>query len=111
MISVLEKILQDQKVYSNEGECLILDGNIPLDSGLFLQKLILENRPNYSLEIGMGYGVSTLFICEALQSFGAKQHIVIDPGQFKSTPTQSSYHGIGMKHVREAGLDHLVTFI
>ncbi len=111
MIPVLEKILRSQKVYSDDGECLALGGNIPLDSGLFLQKLILENRPHCSLEIGMAYGISTLFICEALQSCGAGKHIIIDPGQFKSTPTQPSYRGIGMKHVREAGLDHLVTFI
>lgn len=111
MIPVLEKLLRDERVYSDEGECLVLGGNIPLDSGLFLQKLILESRPNCSIEIGMGYGISTLFICEALQSCGAGKHIVIDPGQFKSTPTQPSYRGIGMKHVREAGLDHLVTFI
>lgn len=111
MIPVLEKILRDQKAYSDGGECFALEGNIPLTTGLFLQKLILENRPDTSLEIGMAFGVSTLFICEALHSSGAKEHIVIDPGQFKATPAQSSYHGIGMKHVREAGLAPLVTFI
>jgi predicted O-methyltransferase YrrM len=73
--------------------------------GTLLQHIIEDVRPATSLEIGFAYGVSTLYICEALA--GLRQparHIVIDP--FQTT----QWRGIGLRNIREAGFEHLVEF-
>jgi predicted O-methyltransferase YrrM len=39
---------------------------------------VRELRPELTLEIGFAYGVSTLFITEALRQNGRGHHIVVD---------------------------------
>ena len=112
MNAVLEKIVSSQQVS---------DGNITLplrhpdfpnlpvavdrSEGRFLQKIIEDVRPQRTLEIGCAYGVSTLYICEALSSLPAfAQHIVIDPFQ------RTQWRGIGLQHVVDSGYGHLVDF-
>jgi hypothetical protein len=55
---------------------------ISREEGLFLQDSIRRIRPRMSLEVGLAYGVSTLFICEALREVGAVKHVCVDPHQF-----------------------------
>jgi predicted O-methyltransferase YrrM len=57
-----------------------------------------------SVEVGLGYGISSLFICEALSQVQAERHIVIDPYQFPG------WGGIGLKNLKEAGYEGLVDF-
>jgi hypothetical protein len=53
----------------------------------------------------LAYGISTLFILEALAQLpGTRRHIVIDPLQ------QARFKRIGLRHVREAGYEHLIEF-
>ena len=80
--------------------------------GSFLQDKIRQSRPKISLEIGCAYGVSSLFICEALQEVGAQQHIIIDPYQIGSSHAgpDPGYEGIGLLNLKRAGFDHLVKF-
>jgi predicted O-methyltransferase YrrM len=71
--------------------------------GRLLTRIIDDVRPTATLEIGMAYGVSTLFICEALSTLGHPvRHTVIDP--FQST----QWRGIGMRNVADAGYAALV---
>ncbi|MCI0545826.1 MAG: class I SAM-dependent methyltransferase [Candidatus Rokubacteria bacterium] len=77
---------------------------IPREEGEFLQKLILEVKPRVSVEVGLGYGISSLFICEALTQVQAERHIIIDPYQFPG------WGGIGLHNLKEAGYDRLVDF-
>jgi predicted O-methyltransferase YrrM len=73
--------------------------------GALLQRIIHDVKPDTSLEIGCAYGVSSLYICEALASLpNTPRHIVIDPFQ------QSQWRGIGLKNIREAGFGTLVDF-
>ena len=83
--------------------------NLPVavdrDEGAFLQRIIRDVQPERSLEIGCAYGVSTLYICEALTPGEASaRHIVIDPFQ------SSQWRGIGAKNIRDAGFAPLVDF-
>jgi predicted O-methyltransferase YrrM len=57
-----------------------------------------------TIEIGLGYGVSTLFICEGLLRNGdaGARHVAIDPYQGKR------FAGCGLQVVAEAGLAELV---
>jgi len=89
--------------------------------GALLQRIVDHIRPARSLEIGCAYGVSSLYICEALSRLpaaaqasasatasarpaGAPRHIVVDP--FQST----QWRGIGIKNIRDAGFSSLVDF-
>jgi predicted O-methyltransferase YrrM len=66
--------------------------------GAFLAEIIRQVNPATSLEIGMAYGVSTLYICDALVELGHPvRHIVMDPFQ------SSQWRGIGLRNVKEAG--------
>jgi predicted O-methyltransferase YrrM len=80
--------------------------------GALLQRIVDGVRPARSLEIGCAYGVSSLYICEALSRLPAPvsassrhaRHIVVDP--FQST----QWRGIGIKNIRDAGFASLVDF-
>ena len=65
-----------------------------------------------TLETGLGYAVSTLFICEGLLGNGAGgPHVAIDPYQLESLPGHSTrYAGVGLETLEEAGVRDLVEF-
>jgi len=89
-----------------------LQWNISAEEGRFLQELIRAKRPSKSIEIGCAYGISSLFICEALREVGAKSHTIIDPYQLTTVTEYSSdgYEGIGLLNLRRAGFEDLITF-
>lgn len=73
--------------------------------GGFLAHIIDEVKPHVSLEIGMAYGVSTLYLCEAMSRLPHPvRHIVMDPFQ---TP---QWRGIGLRNVELAGYRSMVDF-
>jgi predicted O-methyltransferase YrrM len=73
--------------------------------GALLQRTIAAVRPTTTLEIGMAYGVSSLFICEALARLPhPATHIVMDPFQ------REMWRNIGLRNVRAAGYGDLVRF-
>ena len=45
--------------------------SITAEEGEKLQELIIEKRPNVSFEVGLGYGISELFIVRRCPKFGA----------------------------------------
>lgn len=69
-----------------------------------LQQLIARKRPIISLEVGLAFGVSALFICEALSAAGGKRHIIIDPVQ------DSGWKRIGLQNLERAGFGSLIDF-
>ena len=104
MNPVLKHILATKTV-SDGHTTFPLQFEIPPEEGEFLQHVIAQIQPKTFLEIGMAYGVSTLFICEALARLPTPaDHIVIDPFQ------TSQWLGIGLRHLREAGYERLVRF-
>jgi len=104
MNEVLEEILRTGKVKSPDGELLDAEPvSIPEEKGEFLQKIINDLRPASTLEVGLAYGVSTLFICDALKDEN-NRHIVIDPSQ------QESWKNIGLNNLRNAGYEKMIEF-
>lgn len=102
MNSVLSEILETG-VTSASGNVKVHSA-ISLSEGQFLQKLVREVSPTVSLEVGLPYGISALFICGVLKP--GSQHIVIDPYQ-----NTDSWDGIGIKNLRQAGYDDMVRLI
>jgi predicted O-methyltransferase YrrM len=117
MNAVLADILTSQRVSDGISSFPLRHPDFPdlavaVDSaeGAWLQQIVHEIRPAQSLEIGCAYGVSSLYICEALASTHAvaspngARHIVVDP--FQST----QWRGIGVRNIRDAGFASLVDF-
>lgn len=66
----------------------------------YLYWFLKEQRIKSSLEIGFAYGCSTAYIISATRS----THIVIDP-------YQSNYKNIGLKNIKQLGLEKYLRFI
>ena len=60
------------------------------EEGKWLYEECLKSRPPKTLEIGLGYGFSTLFFLAALAKNNYGHHEAVDPYQ------QSAWHGIGL---------------
>lgn len=109
MNAVLDRILSTQTVSDGAVTLPLRHPDFPalpvaLDAaeGRLLTRIIEDIRPAATLEIGMAYGVSTLFICDALSTLGhPAHHIAIDP--FQST----QWKGIGVRNVADAGYARL----
>ncbi|MFB2895273.1 class I SAM-dependent methyltransferase [Aerosakkonemataceae cyanobacterium BLCC-F50] len=104
MNSVLEEIFQTGHVKSADGESVKLHSGITAEQGYFLQEIISKIKPKVSLEVGLAYGISALFICEALQKNSPAHHIIIDPFQF------NYWKGIGLENLKRAGYEEIIEF-
>jgi predicted O-methyltransferase YrrM len=74
--------------------------------GEFIADLVRSERPHAALEIGMAWGLSTLFILKALLENGDefRPHVVIDPGQSRL------YSNAANRSLRDLGIADLVEF-
>jgi predicted O-methyltransferase YrrM len=105
MNPLLEKIYATGKVEDKDGNLITcFPTSVPFDTGSLLYDLIRANGFEKTLEIGMAYGLSTLFICQALSDNGAGLHTAIDPAQ------RDGWHSIGLLNVERAGLNNLLRF-
>jgi predicted O-methyltransferase YrrM len=77
---------------------------VPAPEGEALRDLVIAERASETIEIGLGYGVSALFICEGLLTNDAHdpKHLVIDPHQ------TDRFGEIGLDLLDRAGLANLV---
>ena len=82
MNTVLSEILETGVTTTASGNDTIrVHSSISLSEGRFLQRIIKELDPTIRLEVGLAYGISALFICDALIARNGTKHIVIDPNQ------------------------------
>jgi predicted O-methyltransferase YrrM len=102
MNGVLQSILSSGSVITEDGETRTLRASISRQEGEFLQEMIRSTRPQVSVEVGCAYGISSLYICEALREINATKHIIMDPYQ------HSTWEGIGLSNIRKAGYLDLV---
>jgi predicted O-methyltransferase YrrM len=72
---------------------------IGASQGMWLYDLCCARRPNTTLEIGVSYGVSTLFFLAAIAKNKAGNHTGVDPH------VRSHWHGIALAHVRALGME------
>ena len=74
--------------------------------GEALRDWVRRGRASRTIEIGLGYGISALFVCEGLFANGdeAPQHVVIAPHQARR------FAGIGLQVLDEAGVGDMVEF-
>lgn len=87
-------------------EFKILPMSLAPDRGAFLRDVCRAERPRSTLEIGLAYGLSTLFIVQALLENGGPScaHTVMDPFQ------TSTFHDAGRRLIKKTGIERLVDF-
>src|SRR5437899_1959202 len=68
--SVIEDIYRDRVVTLADGRRKPLDVYVPRAEGNYLYSLIRHLRPNFTVEVGMANGLSSLFIAQALKDNG-----------------------------------------
>jgi predicted O-methyltransferase YrrM len=80
---------------------------IPREEGEALRDLVARSKAVRSFETGLGYGVSTLFICEGLlvAAHPGPQHIAVDPFQSDRSA------GIGLALLARAGVGDMVEHV
>lgn len=126
MNPVLADILESGHVTADNGVRLPVHSQIPRGEGDALTALVEQVAPTRSVEIGLAYGVSSLFICDALAAVGAERHWVVDPLQFGQRggdrdmvfegaqwqdldwSPETGWRGIGLANLRRAGFGDLV---
>lgn len=71
-----------------------------------LREWVAREGAAHTIEIGLGYGISALFICEALLASGRAdaRHVVLDPNQ------TWRFADCGVQLIDDAGLGELVEF-
>jgi predicted O-methyltransferase YrrM len=74
--------------------------------GEALREWVVREGATQTIEIGLGYGISALFVCEGLLENGdaAARHVVVDPHQ------ATRFGGCGLQVLEEAGVAPLVEY-
>lgn len=103
---VLANILETGQFTGPDGQPLSIRAQISEAQGDMLQSIVQEIKPRVSLEVGLAYGVSALFISDAMKSVGGERHIVIDSHQM--TPVWNN--GAGLHNLKLAGHESLIDF-
>jgi predicted O-methyltransferase YrrM len=74
--------------------------------GEALRSWVTREAANQTIEVGLGYGISALFICEGLLANGGAdaEHVVIDPHQ------DTRFANCGLQLLDEVGIADMVEF-
>lgn len=74
--------------------------------GEALQSWVVRERAARTIEVGLGYGISALFICEGLLTNGAagSRHVAMDPHQ------ATRFADCGLQFLDEGGVADMVEF-
>jgi predicted O-methyltransferase YrrM len=103
VIPLAREILESGTVRAEDGVAIPLHSHIPAEECEIVQQWIAAFQPRTILEIGMAYGISCLFICEAIAERTGVAYHIIDPFQ------RSQWQSIGVSNLQRAGFGHLYT--
>lgn len=81
MLQTLNQIFQTQLIEDPNGQLIKIHSNTSEKQGLFLQEVFDLVKPVKSLEVGLAYGISALFILEKHKEYNSapRSHIIIEP--------------------------------
>ncbi|MBA2329741.1 MAG: class I SAM-dependent methyltransferase [Flavisolibacter sp.] len=103
-MELLKQIFREKKVYDANGTAYDLVAHTSQEQCHFLQKIILDIKPETGLEVGLAYGISTLAILEAFSQLGSDfKHIVLDP-------YQKAWNNIGLENITKSGFTEKVVY-
>lgn len=107
MNPILATILENGEFPGPDGQPIKIRAQISRRQGEFLQRIVSELKPKTTLEVGLAYGVSAMYICDALDKASDVRHIVIDSHQLTDVWNQ----GAGLNNLKQAGYQGMVEFI
>jgi predicted O-methyltransferase YrrM len=103
---VIERLLRDGTVVARSDGTVhrLFPVAVGAAEGEAVREWVVREGAARTIEIGLGYGISALFVCEGLLSNGdaAASHVVVDPHQ------ATRFRGCGLQVLEEAGLAWLV---
>ena len=103
---VIERLLRDGTVVARSDGTVHRLFPVAIDAaeGEALRDWVLREGATRTIEIGLGYGISSLFTCEALLGSGdaAASHVVVDPYQ------TTRFGNCGLQVLEDAGVASLV---
>lgn len=106
MNAVIEEIYRTGKVEAADGT--VQDASptsVSRAEGQTLYALARKNQSHEVLEVGMAFGLSSLFICDALKENGGGRLTSIDPYQ------HGHFSGIGLRNITKAGYGDMHRFL
>jgi predicted O-methyltransferase YrrM len=88
-------------------EVVLAPHSVEREDGQALSHLAITEGASRTIEVGLGLGMSTLFLCQAITAVDGQRarHVAIDPFQ------QESWNGAGLVTLRDAGVEELVEVI
>jgi predicted O-methyltransferase YrrM len=103
--AVLERLGRDGTVVARSDRSVhqVFPVAITMLEGKALRRWIVQERAHTTIEIGLGYGISTLHICQGLQQVGGPRlhHVAIDP-------YQSRFANCGLQLLEDAAVRDMV---
>ena len=103
---LVARIVSQGFVETAGGERLRLHSGTSIAQCEFVAGLVGEIKPVKSVEIGLAFGISTLYICEQLIRQEHREHIVCDPFQHDHV-----WQGAGLANLAIAGYGDIVRFV
>ena len=107
MNPIIQEIFDKRTTKSIDGKTVKVLGQISANEGELIRKCIEDIKAEVSVEVGLAFGTSAMFICEYLKKTSGTKHYVIDPFQMY----EASYGGIGLNNLKKSGFGDFVEFI
>jgi predicted O-methyltransferase YrrM len=102
---IIEEIERDGMTLLPNGARVPAHSAVGRESGRVLRRAIETARPKLGCEVGLAYGVSSLYILDAMQEFGDGHLIGMDPAQHDQT-----WQGGGLYNLQRAGFSDRYSF-
>jgi len=104
--AVLDRLVRDGTVVARSDGSVhrLFPVAVGAAEGAAIRSWVIREAAARTIEVGLGYGISALFVCEGLLAIGAEdaRHVVIDPHQ------GTRFAGCGLQVLDEAGVGGLV---
>jgi GNAT superfamily N-acetyltransferase/predicted O-methyltransferase YrrM len=111
--AVLDRLVSSGVVVTpNGGQRELFPVAIGPAEGAALRDWVHREDARRTIESGLGFAISTLFICQGLLANDPDgHHVAADPYQLVPLPShRTSYDGVGLQILEEAGVRDLVDF-
>lgn len=106
LLRVRARVYADKQVLGESGRVFEpFPTGMGLEAGLGLRAIVERERASRTIETGLAFGLSTLFMLEATMNRPGARHVAVDPYQARD------WDNAGLLTLRKAGVERLVEFI